>query len=143
MSDLAKLIKRLEKATDPDRWLDAAVVVALDIRPDWLKNARGELWVDDRGAVLFRDECFKRRGPGNPSLREKDVPEYTASLDAALTLVPDNTPWMLTRYSNATIWAEVGEEWQHQGATPALALCIAALKARVALACAEREDERP
>lgn len=57
-------------------------------------------------------------------------PAYTASIDAAMTLVPPDTG----------IWgvAKLGDQYtahagnpDHEGATPALALCIAALRARM------------
>jgi len=57
------------------------------------------------------------------------VPAYTRSLDTALKLIPDGKHWMLqTRFNG--YHAEVG--WPHAGnaATPALALCAAALRAR-------------
>jgi hypothetical protein len=54
------------------------------------------------------------------------VPFYTASLDAAVTLVPDGCGWMVMKNV-----AKVGR-WPKRGATPALALCAAALRARAA-----------
>lgn len=61
---------------------------------------------------------------------------YTASLDAALTLVPEGHKWVLHSDGCAGVKLcdmgddddlPTGEDW---AATPALALCIAALKAR-------------
>lgn len=58
-------------------------------------------------------------------------PAYTASMDAALTLVPDGYDWRVDRInSGLTIFASVGNEDVHFGDTPAIALCIAALRAR-------------
>jgi hypothetical protein len=56
------------------------------------------------------------------------LPMFTASLDAAVTLVPEGCGWMVM--SSA---AKVGV-WPSHGATPALALCAAALRARAAMA---------
>jgi hypothetical protein len=57
---------------------------------------------------------------------------YTLSLDSALTLVPDGMVWtVLTDFGGlcrARVYSGDGL-WQADGATPALAACIAALKA--------------
>ena len=62
------------------------------------------------------------------------IPHYTTSLDAALTLVPEGMAW--TILSGALHAACVGDASTGnpvtKAATPALALCIAALKARAA-----------
>ncbi len=76
------------------------------------------------------------------------APDYTTSLDTALTLVPDHWRWLLDKrpwgeqrqdgfraevylptqpYKNDR--SDVPTQW---GPTPALALCIAALKAQAA-----------
>ena len=55
------------------------------------------------------------------------------SIDAALMLVPEGVPWIITRYERGAYSAEVDEAWQYAGATPAIALCIASLRARAAL----------
>jgi hypothetical protein len=52
--------------------------------------------------------------------------DYTASVDAAVTLVPEGCGWMVM--GNA---AKV-KRWPSRAATPALALCAAALRARAA-----------
>ena len=60
-------------------------------------------------------------------------PNYTTSLDAALTLVPEEFDWTLGHTnSGLTIHAQVGPKIECFADTPALALCIAALKAREA-----------
>lgn len=56
---------------------------------------------------------------------------YTASIDAAMTLVPEGFDWIIARANGGlTIHAEVGSREQVFGETPALALCAAALRAR-------------
>lgn len=60
------------------------------------------------------------------------APRYTASLDAALALVPDGVSWQVTARvkEDGDFFADV--DIQHEcrsAATPALALCIAALRA--------------
>ena len=62
LPSLPSLISRLERASGPDRELDGAIAEAIGAQPD------------SEGAVFG---C-----PGWP-------PSYTASLDAAVTLVPD------------------------------------------------------
>ena len=56
-----ELIARLEKATGPDRTLDAAIVVALDVRPEWLKGATGEMWARKTLAREGRSPAYARR----------------------------------------------------------------------------------
>jgi|ERR1700761_4058 len=66
-----------------------------------------------------------------------DLPRYTASLDAALTLVPEGYDYIIEHTNGGlTICARVGHndpDKNSWGETPALALCAAALRARAAL----------
>lgn len=60
---------------------------------------------------------------------------YTTSLDAALTLVQEGWSWRCANLPSGRGFASLGTQKSGQdivGATPALALCIAALKARAA-----------
>lgn len=65
-------------------------------------------------------------------------PPYTASIDSALTLLPENcTSWdLLASKSGPTeayIYDGAGENpWVGLGESPALAICLAAMWARVA-----------
>jgi hypothetical protein len=129
---LLALAQRCEDAEGPDRELDTAVFAHL--RPD----------------LRIADKADLDRFPGDPIRFTNGfllfkVPLFTASLDAALTLVPEGMIWMLTNsgtdhptapdFTKAT--AIVGD-WRdtqlglNVAATPALALCAAALKARAA-----------
>jgi hypothetical protein len=133
MSDLLALAERVAVASGPDRELDADVYEALG------------------GALTKIRGTTKRRLADRYNGR--DVPRYTASIDAALTLVPEG--WLLD---------QVGENWrtgawtarlaeraspklieafdagrvigreseEGEAATPALALVAAALRARAA-----------
>lgn len=138
------LIERLEKATglEPELNRDIALAVIPDALPreqDCWISVPSEMERDQRQIVLPHP--------------------YTLSLDSAMTLVPkgmapviamtgvwaDHTPW-----AGQPIWeaafpdrgtedfeeytiAEIGDfEICGQGPTPAIALCIAALKARAA-----------
>ena len=103
----AELLAALQQATGPDRELDARIQKFLE----------GGL-VGSRAAYVFPIH-------------------YTASIDAALTLVPHVTvhtermQWTVDnqRSGHAAIFRN--GSWHHgSGATPALAVCTAALKAR-------------
>lgn len=64
-----------------------------------------------------------------------DAPHYTTSIDAALTLVPDGWNWhLITEFDgiNAAVFppGNAVDYPDVTASTPALALCIAALKAR-------------
>jgi hypothetical protein len=104
IEELLALAERVEKATGPDMKLDAEIFRDLGIVPD-------------RGDV------------GYPHYR------YTASLDAAMTLVPDRYDAHLYCCGDGeasaivTTRKTVGQP-RLFAATPALALCAAALRAR-------------
>ena len=102
--------------------------------------------------ALFADEYAARveklkSGPMGPRLTVYDydgyiaVPAYTASIDAAMTLVPEGwTVAHITQNDDKSWFAELREGFLTSynrvatspinTATPAIALCIAALKAR-------------
>lgn len=133
-AELLTLADRCEAATGSDRELDAHIAVGLGI------GARGLLSDDHEYLIRTRkdDECapgtywFQCRS--GRSLRTAEP--YTASLDAAMTLVLEGHAF--TIYSDgcagvAPVEADdtpVADVW---AATPALALCAAALRARAAI----------
>lgn len=139
---MSELIERLEKARGPDRRLDAQIVVALDIRPDWC-GKKGHLWVDEKDhpndPPIRLNELGGRNSRGNPPIGH--YAKYTSSIDAALTLVPEGWEWSVSGGPNTISSAMLCRGGDHQddeeidceGATPVIALCIAALKARAAL----------
>lgn len=114
MTDLKQLIERLEQATGPDSNLDTMIA-------DWHWRAK-------------RKEPF--------SWYPWTVPAYTRSLDAAMQLVPRaegvHWPWVTMSTSNpndpkgcnAMLWLDNHRKVHGQAPTLALALCIAALRAR-------------
>jgi len=122
MSDLIALAERCEQATGPDADLDEDIFKAVD--PE-----------GHRGAALRRYHSGHREPINQPA--------YTASLDAAMTLVPetDDGGFRLTfdKPLARKCWAEV---WMHENAEPGdgfyrataatipLALCAAALRAQ-------------
>ena len=116
MTDRATLLaleKRCEQAVGPDRKLDARIYI----------------WITGGSAA---DADYAATDPDvtcNP-------PRYTASLDAAVTLVPDGHEWLRKNEICMTVYREPDDlkEWARhidaRAATPALALCAAALRAR-------------
>lgn len=84
-------------------------------------------------------------------------PAYTSSLDAAMTLVPEGWFWRVGHTTSYQAWAFVNrchpdhadkgdehsfkrEHWEPKS-TPALALCIAALRARLASGAQGGKDD--
>jgi hypothetical protein len=115
------LIERLEKAESGSRELDAEIACHID--------GRRFQAIDRADRVIFNVD-----GVGWPVWRSlKEIPHYTTSLDAALTLVPEGL-WFSVGCENdftpvATVYAQ-NEQFDAFASSPALALCIAALKAR-------------
>lgn len=108
----ADLIAALEAAAGPSRELDALV---------WL-YVRPEEWQGMINHVSGPPESY--------------APRYSFSIDVALTLVPDvlGTMWDVAKYPGEQAAAYVGQHGNPCrefviAKTPALALCIAALKA--------------
>jgi hypothetical protein len=144
--ELVALANRCERALGPDRELDARIVEALGYRRT--VEREGKVW------------RYYGSGPlGNiERLAKATLPRYTASLDAAMTLIePD---WAFSIDNGPCHWICLGEEkpmgrcdikypkpdYDGEGdswitvraiaATPALALCAASLKA-----IASQEDD--
>lgn len=120
------LIERLEKATGPDRELGNDILYATG----WTVHEIGE--GDVRSAIWTE--------PRGEEYREGDHPDPTASIDAALTLLPDphwdhlvafkcGIGWYaFIKAPDLTIWESDLD--QRSGA---IAICIASLTARAAL----------
>jgi hypothetical protein len=116
MTDLADLI---EAADGPCRKLDAEIARVAGAEHGPRENVEYET-----RSVTYIDEI---------------APRYTASIDAAMTLVPEGCLWGVGNscYSECCPWAwclPVGASWDEAdnsyAATPALALCAAAIRAR-------------
>ncbi|MCS6326519.1 MAG: hypothetical protein H8K06_05450 [Nitrospira sp.] len=150
-SSLSHLIERLEKATGPDRELDVEIqetVVGLEMYESIAERGGGK--------------CI-RYYPGPPGPTYRALPRYTSSIDAAMTLVPEGwragidpifffddqkkerTDAILCR-ADWSKWSPVNSDWiervEMRGATPAIALCIAALKAQLSTRTNEQDDDR-
>lgn len=121
----ADLIRKLEEASEGSRELDAQILQYIDP-----KNEKKDWFADGK--------------TGEPTPLPGS-PYYTTSIDAAFTLVPEGYTGSVTFgqstsssniqfHESAELWnGEHGESCQEiysKAATPALALCIAALKTR-------------
>ena len=107
------LIERLEKATGPDREIDARIAYA--VKPALVRMGSLEEWLQTEAAGR--------------------VLNYTWSIDDAIMLVPNGLHWSLNDRSEARVGGPAGGYMLKGGEhkTPAVALCIAALKARTAV----------
>lgn len=130
-TNLHALLERLEDATGPDRELDALIALALD----------GAVGIVRASAEGRPNEPFLTQSADG----EEDALEgYTASVDAALALVERVLPgWRVALNSDphrVPLWSaqlkKSGDDWKLHGETapiPALALCIAVVRAEIAL----------
>jgi hypothetical protein len=110
---LIALAERCEQAAGPDRELDIAIAAGLG-------------WPDGRYSP-----------PILPFERVRLPRHYTDSLDTAVTLVPEGWRWWIHSSPFARCWLVaddqiIGIAQPEKCATPALALCAAALRARAA-----------
>ena len=139
------LIERIERSGGPDRDLDAAIYHDLLGFCRHAKKERTGAQSDtgfdcmDCGADSWGNKSRKGGYPVGQGLHDS-APRYTASLDDAVTLVPDGWYW---RAGHGVLWpgwahlnvkhpdhCDYGDEHTAHAETPALALCAAALKAR-------------
>lgn len=139
MSELLKLAERCESATGPDREMFEDIWREVFPKPEriWVTDNAGD-WTPEYAAWQERQHRFY------------DLLDAGAFLDAAMRLVPEGWNWMAgnrdqpiarayvnngqlqfvgigTRRNTESRWFEV------VAATPALALCAAALRARQSL----------
>lgn len=131
---LTELVERLERAEGPSRELDWAITLAVaTATKDSLGKVYTLAWLGDPNRTTARTDI--------------DCPHFTASLDAALSLIPKGHCWQLKDGMfgcEAIVWTLEGDYDDHGAPTgtsaghPALALCIAALHARREAARHER-----
>ena len=126
--DFEALARRCEQATGPDRELDVRIHCLV----------RGVEFPEPpyEGEYIDYDEIPyggvvkvvpTKNGLLLPSRKDSAL-RYTASLDAAMTLVPEGCNWCIDTREGPPA-ANVGGMWV-EGRTPALALCAASLRAR-------------
>lgn len=136
MTDLNTLAEQVERAAAPSRELDEAIALATG----WRQEKREYL---DGARILT--EWVRPDGFRLPIGTMAEPPFFTASLDAALTLVPEGWDWMVERLKGDGSFAEftvnlspeeqpypVELERNSEAATPALALTAASLRAHAA-----------
>ncbi|HSM79191.1 MAG TPA: hypothetical protein VLT57_16245 [Bryobacteraceae bacterium] len=130
MAEIAELIERMERASGSDRELDVCIAR--------LTSIEGQRVTDD-GRVEYWVGVENDFGPGwYPAPVE--IPHYSSSIDAALSLVPEWWEYTLTTiYGSAH--AEIplndtrvdAQNGEHKGGSMPIAVCISALKAIAAL----------
>lgn len=109
---LRDLIERVERATEGSRELDAIIGRAVGRVPM-------------HAGFAAADDVAWDKGLGY------SVPRYTASLDAARKLIPAGAPWSVNDYAAPKVAARVYGYHEGFGATPALALVAASLRAHM------------
>lgn len=138
---LLSLAERVEAASGPDRELDCLIAVAAAgyymLPPKWEGGPIGYGYRDKEGTEIHP-------GHGGDQL----VKRYTASIDAAMTLVDAEWFWRVGHDGEGAdpglFRADVGEPVSFGfvravATTPALALCAAALKARASQSHSQTE----
>lgn len=127
------LIERLEALSGPDREVDVEIALAVE----WSHPAQGCTLAKLATVMPVAEIAHEAREHSNSILSQ--LPRYSASIDAAMTLVPEGWGRMFNQSenglhcnvclarsypTNAVVYSEA--------ATPAIALCIASLRARSA-----------
>lgn len=115
---LLALAERVEALTGPDREVDAATVRAL------YPQAIVEIYcVGDEEPLVFHAQPLVQN--------KRELPAYTASLDAAMSLVPDAWNFKIHK-TGKFYWVEVwkaASSYARTSPDPALAMTAAALRA--------------
>jgi hypothetical protein len=132
---LMTILTKLERATGPDRELDLDIALAINL----IRNPI------ERGCWSDPGECID--GDRTPGSATFVAPAYTASIDAAMTLVDlavgtqgEGHAWFPNLWRTTTdlgrsyyweAWLQCcGNRYEAKAENPALAICIAALLAR-------------
>ncbi len=118
---IAAMLERIDR---PSRELDGAIFVALHPTAYGWEYVNGERRKTTKGLFVCENNA---------------VPLYTASLDAAMRPLPDGVRWKLGRVSESNrvpkfeqqYYASVGSPKFAEHNYAAIALCIAALRARI------------
>jgi len=126
------LIARLEAATEDSRELDAEIHIAASLCDP---SARYE---PNNDVIVWLEHHPEVPGGASQVLCD-ELPHYTESIDSAITLIPAGWHWQVENEATSDGKARA---WLHERAktgrgrsknafadTPALALCIAALRA--------------
>lgn len=127
---LEDLIQRLEGAEEGSRELDVRVAYAIDFQCQDVGTQLRQ-FVDMIGV-----EAFTERADRYQSIWSTALPAFSTSVDAALSLMPfPDQGFRLLQMQNGVCQAEVAADEEGDGyemgdaETPALSICLAALKA--------------
>jgi len=142
---LEALALRCEQATGPDRELDLSIYLVLFPESEiarWVRGPyrrgfdgnSGYAWELHESALLYegrneRGDCYYNGGI--------PLPKYTASLDAAMTLVPEAYTWGVFDDGTAWVWPDDKRDlltgFQARAKIPAAGLTAASLRACAAV----------
>lgn len=127
MSDLMRLAEAVERMTVPCREMDTLIHFLTNRK--WI--GRIPTWPPTKIERPAMESGLVMHIEGDGYFYGDDVLAYTASLDAALTLVPSGWQWMVKDFQGAApAVAVLGDGLiVRNGATPALALAAACLSA--------------
>lgn len=144
------LIQRLEDITWPDREVDAEIWANINngyVEPAQRPCKYATVWHKDEGIKTALISGYKWRDRKLLGYAH-DAPSYTASIDAAITLVPDGWSFglwgkrevidceLFLRKTNTVVSV-------HDAVSEPISICIAALKARNDTATKETDSEVP
>jgi hypothetical protein len=161
---MQELIERLQSANGPDRGLDSEIMRVtfgaevwsyddndhidhMIERGMWTKPREEHPDFDPKPAVTWRYRCG---GLANPDAEYGEIPSFTASIDAALKLLPKDFWWEVRQLCapnspmrnfgsrNGMFMAAAHKSYGESGIAsshdvPAIALCLSILRARDAL----------
>lgn len=140
-SPLLALGDQCEQATGPDRELDARIFNAASEQMERWNRRALKLPLEKRRSRYDDGWVHVYAGKGEDDPYAEDLPRYTASLDAAMTLLDESWFFHVSRFSpesgsrgQAHVYPNrgLGDDYESEAATPALSLCAAALRARAA-----------
>lgn len=134
MTDYEELAKRCEAATGADRELEARIWCVLNGKR---YKGHSQAYRSNETQVEYTEPPKRTRHVTSGYRGNPHPPRWTASIDAAMTLVPAGCDWLMDNFDG-----DCGKPsaWVHKrgsareivsitGATPALALTAASLRA--------------
>lgn len=132
------IIDRLKVATGPDREIDGRIWAELDDR-DINGPVNSSVWYNaffGRSRRPPNDNCYVftpvTPGRARPAIAPEFVPRYTGDLETVIRLlIEPSDSWQVCNGDDGLFYSFVGKVRYQRGATPALSLCIAALKNRI------------
>ena len=117
MTDREQLIEKLEAATEGSRELDGEIIMEV------CEDAIVAPWPTEDYAlhVFHGDELL--------GANKAELPHYTTSIDAAITLIEKGSRWEIQQDRTAS-FASVDGVQSGRCSSSAIAICIASLKAQ-------------